>query len=119
MALLFSEVILTVEQNQVVFLASGVPKTAGDLDGWTAYKDFMEKHHENDEIKVHVDSYLYGEGEGEIADPNEVAYFALRYNKDSYFLSGHCRSAGHLDFVIQSGQTETLEDIINKLAFIS
>ena len=42
MALLFSEVTLTVDQNQVIFLASGTPKTAADLDGWTAYEDFMK-----------------------------------------------------------------------------
>ena len=48
MALLFSEVTLTVDQAQVKFLASGTPKTAADLDGWTAYEDFMEKHPESD-----------------------------------------------------------------------
>lgn len=42
MALLFSEVTLTVDQHQVKFLASGTPKTAADLDGWTAYEDFMK-----------------------------------------------------------------------------
>ena len=119
MALLFSEVTLTVDQNQVKFLASGTPKTAADLDGWTAYKDFMEKHPESDEIKVHVDSYLYGEEEIEIANPNEVAYFTMRSDRDANFLSGHCESAGHSDFVIRNGQTEALEDIVNKFTFIS
>ena len=119
MALLFSEVTLTVDQHQVKFLASGTPKTAADLDGWTAYEDFMEKHPESDEIKVHVDSYLYGEEEIEIANPNEVAYFTMRSDRDANFLSGHCESAGHSDFVIQNGQTEALEDIINKFTFIS
>ena len=119
MALLFSEVTLTVDQNQVIFLASGTPKTAADLDGWTAYEDFMEKHPESDEIKVHVDSYLYGEEEIEIANPNEVAYFTMRSDRDANFLSCHCKSAGHSDFVIQSGQTEALEDIVNKFTFIS
>ena len=42
MALLFSEVTLTVDQHQVKFLASGTPKTVADLDGWTAYEDFMK-----------------------------------------------------------------------------
>ena len=43
----------------------------------------------------------------------------MRSDRDANFLSGHCKSAGHSDFVIQSGQTETFEDIVNKFTFIS
>lgn len=37
MAVLFSAVTLTAENNQVEFLAAGIPREADDLEGWTAY----------------------------------------------------------------------------------
>ena len=38
MAVLFSAVTLTADNNQVEFLAAGVPRDADDLEGWTAYE---------------------------------------------------------------------------------
>lgn len=38
MAVLFSAVTLTADNNQVEFLAAGIPRDADDLEGWTAYK---------------------------------------------------------------------------------
>ena len=41
MAVLFSAVTLTADNNQVEFLAAGVPRDADDLEGWTAYHPFV------------------------------------------------------------------------------
>ena len=43
----------------------------------------------------------------------------MRSDRDANFLSGHCESAGHSDFVIANGQANALEDIINKFDFFS
>lgn len=37
MAVLFSAVTLTADNNQVEFLAAGIPRDSDDLEGWTAY----------------------------------------------------------------------------------
>lgn len=39
MAVLFSAVTLTADNNQVEFLAAGIPRDSDDLEGWTAYAD--------------------------------------------------------------------------------
>ena len=43
MAVLFSAVTLTADNNQVEFLAAGIPRDADDLEGWTAYENFMDE----------------------------------------------------------------------------
>ena len=45
MALLFSEVTLEAEDRQRKFLVSGIPTDLDDLDGWTAYEDFLLELH--------------------------------------------------------------------------
>lgn len=41
MALLFSAVTLTGDDNQVELLVPGIPKESNDLRGWTAYENFI------------------------------------------------------------------------------
>ena len=100
MALLFSEVILEAEDRQRKFLVSGIPTDLDDLDGWTAYEDFIKELSDKDSITVNVDSYTYGEGMSENANQYEVAYFTMRSFNDETFLSRHCKKYSHLKFVI-------------------
>ena len=82
MAVLFSAVTLTADNNQVEFLAAGIPRDADDLEGWTAYENFMDELDSEQEVSVHVEAYLYGEGETFKATPEEVAYFKMRADAD-------------------------------------
>ena len=82
MAVLFSAVTLTADNNQVEFLAAGIPRDADDLEGWTAYEHFMDELDSEQEVSVHVEAYLYGEGETFKATPEEVAYFKMRADAD-------------------------------------
>lgn len=41
MALLFSAVTLTGDDDQVELLVPGIPKESNDLRGWTAYEHFI------------------------------------------------------------------------------
>jgi len=90
MAVLFSAVTMTASNDQVEFLAAGIPRDADDLEGWAAYEDFMDNLCAEQEVYVHVESYLYGEGETIKASPEEVAYFTMRAKTDEKFLSGRC-----------------------------
>ncbi len=101
MAVLFSAVKLTANNNQVEFLASGIPRDADDLEGWTAYEDFMDKLDSGQEIGVHVEAYLYGEGGTVKATPEEVAYFTTRAGVDEKFLHDHCDNIEDADFTIR------------------
>ena len=101
MAGLFSAVTLTVGKNQVEFLAAGIPRAADDLEGWAAFEDFMDELDAEQEVGVHVEAYLYGEGETVGATPEEVAYFTMRADADEEFLHDHCDNIEDTDFTIR------------------
>lgn len=100
MAVLFSAVTLTADNNQVEFLAAGVPRDADDLEGWTAYENFVDELDSEQEVSVHVEAYLYGEGETFKATPEEVAYFKMRADADEEFLHDHCDNIEDADFTM-------------------
>ena len=101
MAVLFSAVTVTADNNQVEFLAAGIPRYADDLEGWAAFEDFMDELDSEQEVGVHVEAYLYGEGETVKATPEEVAYFTMRADADAEFLHDHCDNIEDADFSIQ------------------
>ncbi len=98
MALLFSAVTVTSENDQAEFLVSGKPTEQADLVGWTAFDDFLSHVDSEQDIHVHVAACLYGEGEVFNATPEEVAYFTLRAARDEQFFYDHCEDASHSDF---------------------
>ena len=55
MALLFSEVTLRAEDRQRKFLVSGIPMDLDDLDGWTAYEDFLLELEDETSVKFICD----------------------------------------------------------------
>ena len=74
MAILFSQVTLSNEYyGTTEFLVSGYPQDADDLQGWCAFDDYMDEVQDSCAIDVHVEAYLYGEGETVTATPEEVA----------------------------------------------
>ena len=79
MALLFSAVTVTSEDDQAEFLVGGIPKTYSELEGWTAFDNLMNTVDSEQEIQVHVAACLYGEGEPFNATPEEIASSILRF----------------------------------------
>ena len=51
-------------------------------------------------IDVHVEAYLYGEGETVTATPEEVVCLMMRLDWDPAFLANRCDNIGDRDFVI-------------------
>lgn len=58
MAVLFSAVTLTADNNQAEFLSAGIPRDSDDLEGWTAYENFMDELDSEQEVSVHVEAYV-------------------------------------------------------------
>lgn len=100
MSVLFSAVTATSDSDQVEFLVAGIPKSYADLKGWAIFDNFINKTNTEQDIKVHVAAYLYGEGERFIATPEEVAYFTKRAAQTDDFFYEHCTDVGYSDFVI-------------------
>ena len=72
---------VTAEHNgrTVEFLTCGTPHGMYDLKGYGAFDKFMMGVNKGEIVDVHVDSYLYGEGEqSRDASPVEVAMMETR-----------------------------------------
>jgi len=98
MALLFSKITMRDDYSESEFFVDGFPQESEDLDGWTAYHEFLDEVTEDTIVNINVAAYLYGEGETVRATPEEVAYMTMRYQNDPNFLSGHCDCIGESDF---------------------
>ena len=90
MAVLFSAVTVTAGDQEKEFLVRGIPRELGDIEGYTAFEEFMEDIDEETEVSVHAEAYLYGEGETYTATLEELAYFYLRIEMREDFLSARC-----------------------------
>ena len=98
MALQFSNITLTANGNQASLVVGGIPKDYDDLEGWTAYKQFLIDIDKESDVSVHVEAYLYGEEEAFKATPEEVAYFMKRQEMSPDFLQSRCKCIGTSDF---------------------
>ena len=98
MAFLFSKVTLRDDYNEAEFLVGGFPHEPDDLEGWTAYHNFLAEITKDTIVNVNVQAFLYGEGESIRASPEEVAYMMMREERDPDFLSAHCDCVGESDF---------------------
>lgn len=100
MALLFSAVTATAKDQSVEFLVGGIPREFDDLEGWTAFDNFVEDLGEETEIAIHTESYLYGEGETVKATSEEIAYFMKRIDMKPDFLASRCDNIEDSDFTV-------------------
>lgn len=97
MGLLFSKVTLTAENNgnTAQLLCGGIPLNNYDLEDWLIYQKFMCDNCESQEIKVDVESFVYGKGEIFNANEYEIAVFTGRGEKFFHHpdVHWHSRSA--------------------------
>lgn len=98
MALLFSKVTMAGDGYDTEFLVGGIPREYDDLEGWCAADDFLENLENESDVQVHVEAYVYGEGETVWATPWEVAYFMKRIDMNPDFLSNRCTNIEEVNF---------------------
>ncbi|MBQ8910769.1 MAG: hypothetical protein IJY91_07010 [Oscillospiraceae bacterium] len=113
MALQFSAVTVTANDQEVEFLVGGIPREFDDLEGWTAFDNYMEELDEETEVSVHAEAYLYGEGESVRATPEEVAYIMKRMNMKDDFLTSRCDNIESVDFTIKWSPEELFNMEVN------
>ncbi len=65
MSLRFSRVTLYSAGKTVSFLVGGIPKSRTDLQGWTAFNNYMNDAQRYKVINAHVETFLYGGEETE------------------------------------------------------
>ena len=81
MCLRFSRVTLTSDGKTSSFLVEGIPQSRADLQGWTAYDNFISDVPKYTAINACVEKFLYGGEEPFDAAPEEVAYFYKRIER--------------------------------------
>lgn len=100
MSVKFSRVSAMTNEKAAVFLVGGTPETQSDLDGWTAFDEFVEDMPINTVITVHVETFIYGEGEAYDATPEEVAYFYQRIEMRPDFIESRTEKIDEFDIVL-------------------
>ena len=85
MSKLFSRVCLTADNSSTVeYLCPGMPDTEQQIADTDGYADFIEDNPDAESVTVDVEHYIYGEGESENADEDDIAEFEKR---GEYFLN--------------------------------
>ncbi len=108
MAIQFSNVTLSSGEKLKDFLVCGEPADQEDLEGWTAYEEFISQLPDGADVHAQVETYHYGGEDIVTATPEEVAYMTMRSSRDYRFLSEHCHNIGEsgFDFTVQSERME-------------
>ena len=100
MSLRFSRVTLYSAGKTASFLVGGIPKSRADLQGWTAYDNFVSGTSRYTAINAHVETFLYGGEEPVDATPEEVAYFYKRIERQPDFIESRAEKINETDFKI-------------------
>ncbi len=112
MSIHFSVVTVTANGNEAEFYAANTPWSRLDLEENDDFLDFIADLDEAQDVHVHVEDYIYGEGEVEAASEDELADIAARVERDPAFLDHHCDNIADNDFSFwfepeeSMGQTE-------------
>ena len=109
MSILFSSVTISAAENDTEFFVGGIPREPSDLEGCTAFDNFIEELEGETEVSVHVAAYLYGEQETVRATPEEIAYFMKRIEMQSDFLNRSCDCIENSDFAFSWTPNENFE----------
>ncbi len=100
MSLRFSRVTLYSAGKTAFFLVDGIPKSRTDLQGWSAYDNFVSGASRYTAVNAHAETFLYGGEEPFDATPEEVAYFYKRIERQPDFIESRTEMIGESDFTI-------------------
>lgn len=112
MAVVFSRVSLLADNGSTEdFLVGGIPESADDLEGWTAYENFLEDNPDAKDIDINVSSYQYGEGEVLPANVYEVAAFTLRGERFLTHPDVHLTQTDRFIILLDQEESEEMEEL--------
>ena len=100
MSLRFSQVTLTSAGQTSSFLVGGIPQSRTDLQGWTAFNNYMDNAQQYKVINARVETFFYGGEEPVDATPEEVAYFYKRIERQPNFIEMRTEKVGEINFKI-------------------
>ena len=98
MSIHFSLVTVTANGYEAEFFAANTPWNRDDLEENDAFLDLIADLDEAQDVSVHVEDYIYGEGEVEAASEEELAEIAAHVEREPAFLSDCCDNIADNDF---------------------
>lgn len=101
MAYLFSKVTLEGGGYDTSYLTGGIPRDFDDLSCDLEFEDFLELIERDEEISVHVDAYLYGQGESCIASEDDIKGLEESCKNKENFLEAECDNIESHDFTFE------------------
>lgn len=100
MSIRFSRVKAETEDRSSTFLVGGIPTAPVDLEGWTAYREFLRGSRGNEQITACVETFVYGDGEPFDATPEEVVYIYMRAARRPDFIEARTTKVADSEFSI-------------------
>lgn len=98
MSIHFSLVTASANGSEAEFFTPYTPWSREDLEERDDFLDLLSDLDEAQDVSVHVEDYIYGEGEVEAASEDQLADIAARIEQDPSFLSEHCDNIADNDF---------------------
>mgnify|MGYP006974608028 FL=1 len=98
MAILFSEVTVSAGSDSQEFLVAGIPTEYEDLEDNSCAEQFLAEIDSETEVSVHVEVYLYGDGETVQASEDDLVKIKDQIRHDPSFLGTHCDNIEDMDF---------------------
>ena len=108
MSIHFSLVTVTAGGYETEFFTPHTPWSRDDLEESDDFLDFLADLDEAQDVQVHVEDYIYGEGEVEAAGEDELADIAARVERDPNFLSDYCDNIADNDFSFRIEPEESM-----------
>ncbi len=81
-------------------MVGGIPKSLADLQGWTAYDNFVSGSSRYTAANAHVETFLYGDEEPFDATPEEIAYVYKRIERQPDFIGNRSEKICESKFTV-------------------
>lgn len=110
MAYLFSKVTLEGGGYDTSYLTGGIPRDYDYLSCDLDLEDFLELIEREEEIEVHIEVFLYGEGELCVASGDELLMLKEMCKNHENFLETECDNIESFDFSFDHTPEESMFD---------
>ena len=80
MAVQFSAVTVSADDNTTKLYVGGIPQSYDDLEGWRIFEEFLGELEQETEVHIQAQSYLYG-GEEDIRIKFDSVYVPRSFSR--------------------------------------
>lgn len=110
MSILFSKVELKGDDgSEYEFFTGGIPREYDDLENSDGFQEFIDLQRNSIEITAHVTTYIYGEGESENADENQLSEIKEHFEEPEWHEKVDCIEQSSFTFFYDTDELFGME----------